>query len=339
MTDPPHRIEDALGRGAGDVEYGRGVLEAELRAVRALIPLVDEAFSRAVELIASCRGRVVVTGVGKSGLIGQKISATLASTGTPSLFLHSGEAVHGDVGRVLHEDVVLALSYSGTTEEVLRLVPVLRKIGAKLVVLTSTAATALARHADVALFVGRVEEACPIGLAPTSSTTAMLALGDALAMTVAHRKSFDRESYALFHPGGSIGRQLVTVGEVMRPAAEEPCVAPSTRVGDAVAAMRVPGRARTHSAVMVTGDAGELAGIFTQGDFTRHVLEDRSVLDRPIADVMTRSPRIVRTTDLLAEAHRVFEELRINVLPVVDGAGRLAGVLEVQDVLEFGVAL
>ena len=195
-----------------DVDYGRRVLEAELRAVRDVVPLLDASFREAVRLFLGCTGRVVVTGVGKSGLIGQKISATLASTGTPSLFLHSGEAVHGDLGRVLREDVVLALSYSGGTEEVLRLVPVLRRIGAKLVAITSTAESPLGRHADVTLRVGKIEEACPIGLAPTSSTTAMLALGDALAMTVAHRKRFDRESFALFHPGGSLGRSLVTVG-------------------------------------------------------------------------------------------------------------------------------
>lgn len=331
MTDPT--------RGDEDVEYGRSVLEAELRAVRDLIPLLDERFSRAVSLLEDCTGRVVVTGVGKSGLVGQKVSATLASTGTPSLFLHSGEAVHGDLGRVLRQDVVLALSYTGSTEEVLRLVPVLRKIGARLVAITSTPDSPLGRLADVTLVLGRIEEACPIGLAPTSSTTAMLALGDALAMAVARRKNFDRESFALFHPGGSLGRKLVTVGQVMRPLAETPCVPGTVRVDEAVRAMRVPGRARTHSAVVVVGSDGRLEGIFTQGDFTRRVIEDRGVLDAPIATVMTRNPRIARTSDLLADAHRMFEEHRFNVLPVLDAGGRLAGVLEVQDVLEFGVAL
>lgn len=332
MTDPT---------AADDIDYGRKVLEAELRAVRDLVPLVDGSFSDAVRLLGACKGRVVVTGVGKSGIVGQKISATLASTGTPSLFLHSGEAVHGDLGRVLHEDVVLALSYTGTTKEVVRLVPVLRKIGAKLIALTSSADTPLGQRADVTLRVGRIEEACPIGLAPTSSTTAMLALGDALAMTVAHNKHFDRESFALFHPGGSLGRQLVTVGEVMRPLDETSTVAPGTRVADAVRAMRVPGRPRTHSAVMVVDEAGALIGLFTQGDFTRRVIEDRGVLDATIGSVMTKNPRTARATDLLAAAHRLFEELRINLLPVVadDGGNRLVGALEVQDVLEFGVAL
>lgn len=322
-----------------DIEYGRKVLEAEVRAVRDVVPLVDPSFSAAVRLLLGCTGRVVVTGVGKSGIIGQKISATLSSTGTPSLFLHSGEAVHGDLGRVLASDVVLALSYSGSTEEVLRLVPVLRKIGARLIAVTSTAESQLARLADVALRVGRVEEACPIGLAPTSSTTAMLALGDALAMTVAHRKHFDRANFALFHPGGALGRSLVTVGEVMRPRAEIPAVGADTTVAEAIRAMRLPGRARTHSAVVVVDAAGALLGIFTQGDFTRRVVEDRNVLDGPVSAAMTRNPRVVRTSDLLADAHRLFEKQRFNVLPVLDAADRVAGVLEVQDVLEFGVAL
>lgn len=340
MTDPNHHHDAGRDALAGaDIEYGRRVLEAERDAVGGVIPLVDGAFAEAVTRLLSCRGRVVVTGVGKSGIVGQKISATLASTGTPSLFLHSGEAVHGDLGRVLREDVVLAVSYSGTTEEVLRLVPVLRKIGVGLVAITSSATSQLARLADVTLRLGAIEEACPIGLAPTSSTTAMLALGDALAMTVAHRKHFDRESFAMFHPGGSLGRRLVTVGEVMRPLAEAPSVAPDAPVSAAVSAMRVPGAPRTHSAVTVVDAAGALLGIFTQGDFTRRVIEDRAVLDQAVATVMTRNPRFARTTDLLADAHRIFEEHRINVLPVVDAAGRLAGVLEVQDVLEFGVAL
>lgn len=322
-----------------DVAYGRRVLEAEMDAVRGVIPLLDGRFAKAVALFAECGGRVVVTGVGKSGLVGAKISATLASTGTASLFLHSGEAVHGDLGRVLRQDVVLALSYSGTTDEVLRLVPVLRRIGARLVAITSDAESPLGRFADVTLPVGKIEEACPIGLAPTSSTTAMLALGDALAMTVAHRKRFDRESFALFHPGGALGRSLVTVGEVMRPLGEVPSVGPDMRVADAVRAARVPGRARTRSAVVVVDADGRLLGLLTQGDFTRHVVEDRDVLDRPVSAAMTRDPRVVRSTDLLADAHRLFEMHRFNVLPVVGADGRLAGLLDVQDVLEFGVAL
>ncbi len=322
-----------------DVEYGRRVLETELAAIRDLGPLLDERFARAVELLHGCRGQVVVTGVGKSGLIGQKISATLASTGTSSIFLHSGEAVHGDLGRVRRDDVVLALSYSGTTNEVLRLVPALKKLGAAIVAITSTADVALAKHSDIALPVGTVAEACPIGLAPTSSTTAMLAMGDALAMTVAARKSFNREEYALYHPGGALGRQLVTVGEVMRPAAEATIVRPSARVRDALAEMARPrpGRARS-GAILVTDDAGMLLGIFTDGDLRRRVVADAGVLERAIADAMTRNPKFARSDELLADAYKRLKEFEIDELPVVDAAGRAAGMLDVQDVLEWGVA-
>ena len=327
------------GQAESDVAYGRKVLEIETGAIRGLAPLLDERFARAVEMIHGCRGQVVVTGVGKSGLIGQKISSTLASTGTTSIFLHSGEAVHGDLGRVRRDDVVVALSFSGKTEEVLRLVPALKKLGAHLVAITATADTPLAKHADVALPVGDVAEACPIGLAPTSSTTAMLAMGDALAMTVAHRKSFKREEFALYHPGGSLGRKLVTVGEVMRTSAEATIVPPATRVRDALLQMARPrpGRARS-GAILVADAAGMLLGIFTDGDLRRRVVADPAVLDGPIADAMTRSPKVARQDELLADAYQRIKQHEIDELPVVDPAGRAVGILDVQDVLEWGVA-
>jgi arabinose-5-phosphate isomerase len=320
-----------------DVDFGRNAIETEARAIRDLAAHLDERFARAVEFVLACSGHVVVTGVGKSGLIGQKISATLASTGTPSIFLHSGEAAHGDIGRVMAADVVLALSYSGTTEEVLRLVPLLKKIGAPLVAITSADDSPLGRAADVALPVGRIEEACPIGLAPTSSTTAMLAMGDALAMTTAHRRHFKREDYALFHPGGEIGRMLVTVGEVMSDASQAALVAPATRVLDAVREMARPGRRRS-GAVLVVEDDGRLAGIFTDGDLRRRLVADPKVLDGPISDVMTRAPKVARNDELLAAAYRRLKEHRIDELPVVDAQGRAVGILDVQDVVEWGVA-
>lgn len=320
-----------------DVDHGREVLAAELRAIEDMIPKLDERYARAVEMLLGCRGRVVVTGVGKSGLIGQKISATMASTGTASLFLHSGEAVHGDMGRVLVDDVVLALSYSGTTAEVVRLVPIIRKIGASLVTITSTADSELARHADVALEVGVIEEACPIGLAPTSSTTAMLALGDALAMTVANRKEFTRADYALFHRGGALGRRLVTVGEVMRPLSEVAPVRADASVRDAFAATGGP-RSRS-GALLVVADDGSLAGIFTDGDLRRRIVEDAGVLLRPVREVMTVDPKVTREDELLATAYKRLRQHSIDELPVVDAEGRPVGLLDVQDVLEFGVAL
>ena len=319
-----------------DAAYGRRVLEAELQAIRGMIPLIDRSFGDAVARIHGCVGRIVVTGVGKSGLIGQKISATLASTGSPSLFLHSGEAVHGDMGRVLAGDVVLALSYSGSTE-VMRLVPILKKIGAQLIAITSTRETPLGRAADVCLPIGRIEEACPIGLAPTSSTTAMLALGDALAMAVAHRKRFTREEFALFHSGGALGRELVTVGEVMRPIAHVPTVPPSALVRDAIANRQMTAHAR-NGAVLITED-GRLAGIFTDGDLRRRLLEDAGLLGRPIREVMTATPKVTAPGELLAAAFRRLKDHKIDEIPVVDDAGRAVGILDVQDVLEWGVAL
>jgi arabinose-5-phosphate isomerase len=324
-------------QSAADVAYGRQVLDTETAAIRGLV--LDERFARAVEMLHGCRGQVVVTGVGKSGLIGQKISATLASTGTQSIFLHSGEAVHGDLGRVRREDVVVALSFSGTTAEVVRLIPVLKKLGASLVAITARGDSALARAADAALPVGEIAEACPIGLAPTSSTTAMLAMGDALAMTVAHRKHFKREDFALFHPGGALGRQLVTVGEVMRGAGEATIVAGETRLRDAIAQVSGPrtGRARS-GAVLVADAAGRLAGIFTDGDLRRRILEDARVLDGPIAAVMTKSPKVARAGELLADAYKRMKERELDELPVVDDDGRAVGILDVQDLLEWGVA-
>lgn len=329
----------AIDETRSDIEYGREVLAVEIRAIRALEGLLDERFSRAVRAVANSKGRVVVTGVGKSGLIGQKISATLASTGTSSLFLHSGEAVHGDLGRVMQEDLVLALSYSGTTSEVLRLVPLIKKIGAGLVSITGTLDNPLAQAADLALELGRIAEACPIGLAPTSSTTAMLALGDALSMTVAHIKDFDREQYALYHQGGAIGRKLVQVGEVMRPLAEVTVVSPETLVADAMQRVSaVPTAARASGAVLIADRDGRLLGIFTDGDLRRTVIRDPGILSGHISSVMTAAPKVVRRDELLEDAYRRLKEHKHDELPVVDGEGRAVGILDVQDVLEWGVA-
>ena len=325
------------GQAESDIAYGRKVLEIETGAIRGIAPLLDERFARAVEMVLACRGQVVLTGMGKSGLIGQKISATLASTGTSSIFLHAGEAVHGDLGRVRRDDLVVAMSFTGTTQEVLRLVPALKKLGSALIAITANAETPLAQHADVALLVGDVAEACPIGLAPTSSTTAMLAMGDALAMTVAHRKSFKREEFALYHPGGSIGRKLVTVGEVMRDPSQAVAVRPTASVRDAVTEMSRPGRTRTGT-VLITEDDGRLVGVFTDGDLRRGVVAHTGFLERPVAEYMTRTPKIGRPAELLADAYKRIKEQKINEMPIVDDADRIVGLLHVQDVVEWGVA-
>lgn len=332
----PSRRKEASRKG-GDLEFGRSVVRAEASALRALLRRMGKGFLEAVDLLHDCRGNVVVTGVGKSGLIGEKVSATLASTGTPSIYLHSAEALHGDVGRVRRADVVLALSFSGETEEVLRVVPVVKKIGAKLVSVTGSPDSRLARWSDVALDLGRIAEACPMGLVPTSSTTATLALGDALAMTVARRRNFSREDYALFHRGGSLGRQLMTVAEVMRKGREVPTVRRKATVREAMTAVSGP-RGRRAGAALVVDGRGRLLGIFTDGDLRRRLAGGTAFLQGPIGEVMTHRPITVRDTSLVAEAMRVLKDHKIDEVPVVDARGRPVGMLDVQDILEVGVA-
>jgi arabinose-5-phosphate isomerase len=320
-----------------DLAYGRSVVRAEATALAAVLRRMGNEFLAAVDLLYACKGNVVVTGVGKSGLIGEKVSATLASTGTPSLYLHSAEALHGDVGRVRRDDVVLALSFSGETEEVLRVLPVVKKIGARLVSITGKPDSRLAKWSDVALDLGRVAEACPMGLVPTSSTTATLALGDALAMTVARRRNFSREDYALFHRGGSLGRRLMTVGEVMRRGGDVPTVRPRTTVREAMGAVSGP-KGHKAGAALVVDTRGRLQGIFTDGDLRRRLAGGTAFLEGPIGKVMTKRPITVRDDSLLAEAMRVLKDHKIDEVPVVDARGRPVGMLDVQDILEVGVA-
>ena len=328
---PPRRNATA------DLAFGRSVLRAEAAALDAVLRRMGREFVQAVDRIHSCEGDVVVTGVGKSGLIGQKISATLASTGTPSIYLHSAEALHGDVGRVRRTDLVLAVSFSGETEEVLRVVPVVRKIGAGLLSITGSPKSRLAKWSDVALDLGRIAEACPLGLVPTSSTTATLALGDALAMTVSRRRNFSREDYALFHRGGSLGRQLMTVGEIMRKGREVPTVGPDTTVHAALRKVTGVGGARA-GATLVVDKRGRLTGIFTDGDLRRRLGEGKAFLDQPIRRVMTPSPITVTVATLVAEALRILKDRKIDEVPVLDSRGRPVGLLDVQDILEIGVA-
>ena len=323
--------------GPRDLDYGRSVVRAEGAALRALLRRMGRGFLHAVDLLHRCEGTVVVTGVGKSGLIGQKISATLASTGTPSIYLHAAEALHGDVGRVRRADVVLAISFSGETAEVLRVVPVVKRIGALLLSITGDPGSTLARRSDVALDLGRIAEACPMGLVPTSSTTATLALGDALAMTVARRRNFTREDYALFHRGGSLGRQLMTVGEIMRRGREVPLVRPGDGVRRALSAVSRVGGARA-GATLVVDARGRLVGIFTDGDLRRCLVRGPEFLDRPIREVMTRTPITVRDDSLVAAALRILKDRKIDELPVLDARGRPVGLLDVQDILEVGTA-
>jgi arabinose-5-phosphate isomerase len=305
------------------------VVRAEAAAIGRLA--LDGAFAQAVEWILACRGQIVVTGMGKSGFVAQKISATFASTGTPSLYLHPADAAHGDLGRVARDDLVLALSNSGETEEVLRLLPALRRIGARVMAITRDGATPLGRGADLVLGIGRIEEACPMGLAPTASTAALLALGDALAMTVLANRPFDREEYALYHPGGKLGRGLAKVREVMRAGDANPLVRHDATLVQAVAVMtRTPGRP---GACSIVDGSGKLAGFFTDGDLRRLIERGDLASSTPIASIMSRNPRTVRPDALVADAARVLREARIDQVPVVDDSGRPVGLLDVQDLL------
>jgi arabinose-5-phosphate isomerase len=313
----------------GFLEYGRTVIAAEARAIGA-VPL-DEGFAEAVRWVLDCKGRVVVTGMGKPGFVAQKISATLASTGTPSLYVHPAEAAHGDLGRIAKDDVVIALSNSGETEEVLRLLPALKKIGARIVAMTKDRVNPLARAADLVLAIGNVEEACPMGLAPTASTAVLLAVGDALAMTVLANRPFDREEYALYHPGGKLGRGLMKVHELMRGDAANPVVREDQPLSAAVAVMtETPGRP---GATAVVDAAGKLVGIFTDGDLRRLVEHGLTDFTQPVSAAMGRNPRTVRPDALVVDAARVLRQARIDQVPVVDADGRPVGLLDVQDLL------
>jgi arabinose-5-phosphate isomerase len=309
--------------------YGRTVLATEAQAIASLA--LGEEFARAVRWILGCEGRVVITGMGKAGFVAQKISATLASTGSPSLYVHPAEAAHGDLGRIAADDLVLALSNSGETEEILRLLPALRRIGARVVALTRDHQSPLARAADLVVPLGPIEEACPLGLAPTASTAALLALGDALAMTVMENRPFDREDFALYHPAGKLGRGLMKVREVMRQGPANPLVGDRDTLAGCVAVMtKTPGRP---GAATVVDRRGRLVGVFTDGDLRRLVERDQVDFAVPVAKVMTRNPRTVRPEALVSEAARVLAAAAIDQVPVVDELGRPVGLLDVQDLL------
>jgi arabinose-5-phosphate isomerase len=313
----------------------RAVIEAEGRAVLGLLDRLDGGFTAAVDGILACMGRVVVTGLGKSGIVGRKISATLASTGTPSLFIHAAEAVHGDLGRMTPEDVVLALSYSGESEEIVRIIRPVKSLGATLIALTGGSSSTLARHADVVISIGSIAEACPMGLVPTASTTAMMVIGDALAIALFNRRGLDREDYARFHPGGQLGRKLMKVTEVMRTGRENPIASETATLKDVVAVMtKTPGRP---GAASIVDGKGRLVGFFTDGDLRRLLEEPDFSVGMPIRELMHRHPKTVRDGQLIAEAEALLRRHKIDNVPVVDGRGRPVGLVDVQDLLSTRV--
>jgi len=316
------------------LKIAKEVIHAETAAIRALAAKLDSQFVKAVDVLAKCRGRVIVAGMGKTGIIGRKIAATLSSTGTPSIWMHSAEAVHGDLGQVRRDDVVVVISSSGETEETTRLLPLVKKIGAKTIALTGNPKSRLAKFSDVVLTVAVPKEGCPLGLAPMASTTATLVMGDALAACLIIRRGFRKEDFAFYHPGGSLGQRLyLKVEELMRRGKNYARVRETARVRDVLLAIT---RARCGSACVVDTE-GNLVGIFTDGDLRRHLKEGQGLLLKKVNNVMTRRPTTIVMSKLAVEAFNMLKDKKIDELPVVDQKGRAVGLLDIQDLLKAGL--
>jgi arabinose-5-phosphate isomerase len=315
------------------IAAGRRALEIEGRAIDALLPRLDATFARACAICLACRGRVIVTGMGKSGHVAGKIAATLASTGTPSFFMHPAEASHGDIGMITRDDVLLALSNSGETAEVLLLIPHLSRLGVPIISMSGNAASSLARASTVHLDVSVAEEACPLNLAPTASTTATLALGDALAVAMLEARGFTSQDFARSHPGGALGRKLLLhVADVMRTGDELPVIGPESSLADGLVVMSKKGLG-----MCVVVESGHLLGVFTDGDLRRALDREASVHKTSMREVMTSPGKRVTATELAAEAAHLMEKHSITALPVVDAHGALVGALNVHDLLRAGV--
>jgi arabinose-5-phosphate isomerase len=318
----------------GSLAMARRVLRIEADAVMALADRLGAEFERAVQLILSCRGRVIVSGIGKSGHIARKIAATMASTGTPAYFVHAAEAVHGDLGMITREDVLIALSNSGENDELLTVVPLVKRQGGKLIAITGNAESSLAKEADAHLDARVREEACPLNLAPTASTTAALALGDALAVALLDARGFGAEDFARSHPGGALGRRLLThVRDVMRPAAEVPKVSHGASLPEALLAMTRGGMGM----VVVLDDAQRLLGIFTDGDLRRAMEKLGDLRAMPVGGLASRNPRAIDPDRLAIEAVEMMERHKINQLLVLDGQGDLRGALNMHDLFRAKV--
>ncbi len=321
------------------LEQGREVIRREAAALGQLAENLDENFITAVEMIHDCKGSVVVTGTGKAGIVGQKISATLASTGTPSHFLHAAEAVHGDLGRLRDEDIAIVLSYSGESEEISRLIAMLKQLDVRMIGITGEKNSPLARHSEVTIWLANLEEVCPLGLAPSTSTTCMLALGDALALTVMKLRHFQAEDYARYHPGGSLGRKLVTVEQAALFNREKalPEAPDSCTVQEALEQAEVKTELR-HGCILLVDEEGKLSGLLTDGDLRRGIREKGARFhNQPVSQIMTRNPKVVKPDTLASEALAIFHKNRIDEIPVVDGEGKPVGLIDVQDVVALRI--
>lgn len=317
------------------IEQGKRVLRIEAQAILDLVQRLDGRFSQAVELMHRCTGKVVVTGMGKSGLIGKKIAATLASTGTPALFLHSAEGIHGDLGMLSRGDVMIAISNSGETEEIIKLLPAIKRLNVQLISLTGNTKSTLAKNSDVVIDVGVKEEACSLGLAPTASTTATLAMGDALAIALLEKRGFKEEDFAAFHPGGVLGRRLLLkVEDVMHSGKETPCVLEETPMKDVIMEMT----SKKLGMTTVADSSGHLRGVITDGDL-RRLMEKQlpNLLRMQAKQVMTQQPKVIHRSALAAEAVQRMEAHAITALVVVNPAGLIEGVVHLHDLLKIGV--
>ncbi|HUI68561.1 MAG TPA: KpsF/GutQ family sugar-phosphate isomerase [Nitrospirota bacterium] len=319
-------------------EQAKRVLKIEADAVAALIGRIDERFEQAVEMILDCEGRVVVTGMGKSGLIGKKIAATLASTGTPALFLHPAEGIHGDLGMVTRGDTVIALSNSGETDEIARMLPSLKRLGIKIIALTGNTDSTLAKNSDVVINVGVKEEACPLGLAPTASTTAALAMGDALAVALLDKRGFREEDFACFHPGGTLGKRLLLrVRDLMHIGDAIPAVSEGTLIKDAIYEIS----SKKMGVTSVLDGAGKLVGVISDGDLRRWMERTEktgeNLLAKKAKDIMTKNPKVTNRDALAAEAVAIMERNSITCLIVTDHDAKPEGVIHLHDLLKAGV--
>jgi len=314
--------------------FAAGVIQTEADAVRAAAAAIDDRFERAVRMMHDCRGAVLTSGVGKAGFIARKIAATLSSTGTPSYFLNPGDALHGDVGAIRKGDIVLILSYSGESDEIVRMLSVIRKLDHPVIAITSSESSSLARFSDIVLALGKIDEACPLGLAPSATTTAMLALADALALSVMKQREFTAEDFALFHPAGQLGRKLMKVKEAMTFRVGENLPVASDRLTVAEVLAETSRIKRRPGAVILVDDGGRISGIFTDADL-RRLLTDRdgSALSRPVREVMKRNPKRVRAEALASQVMALMKEYRIDEVPVVDDEDRPVGLIDVQDLV------
>lgn len=320
------------------IEQAKKVLRIEAEAVAALIDRVDERFVQAVKMILNCEGRVVVTGMGKSGLIGKKIAATLASTGTPALYLHPAEGIHGDLGMVTRGDTVIALSNSGETEEISRMLPSLKRLDIKIIALTGNPESTLAKNSDVVIDVGVKEEACPLGLAPTASTTATLAMGDALAVALLDQRGFKEEDFACFHPGGALGKKLLLrVRDLMHTEDDVPLVAEETLIKDAIYEIS----SKKMGVTAVVNASGKLVGVISDGDLRRWMEKTEktgeNLLTKKAKDIMTKNPKIANKDSLAAEAVSIMEKNSITCLIVANADAVPEGVIHLHDLLKAGV--